>query len=110
MRKLLGALTLATFLCVSGATYAQDTEKKDDAKADTTKKKERTTTSPADGLFFVLSFRAAAARERAGCPNCLSARLVCLTRAAARLLAAERESMLSGSGRKKAGRRTEMIW
>ena len=39
MRKLLGALTLATFLCVSGATYAQEPEKKDDAaKADTTKK------------------------------------------------------------------------
>jgi mannitol-specific phosphotransferase system IIBC component len=40
MRKLLGALTLAAFLCVSGATYAQDTEKKDDAKQETTKKKE----------------------------------------------------------------------
>jgi mannitol-specific phosphotransferase system IIBC component len=39
MRKLLGALTLATFLCVTGATYAQDAEKKqDDAKQDTTKK------------------------------------------------------------------------
>jgi pentapeptide MXKDX repeat protein len=35
MRKLLGALTLATFLCVSGAAYAQDT-----AKQDTTKKEE----------------------------------------------------------------------
>jgi len=32
MKKLLGALTLAMFLCVSGAAYAQDTTKKDDAK------------------------------------------------------------------------------
>ena len=32
MRKLFGALTLALFLCVSGAAYAQDTTKKDDAK------------------------------------------------------------------------------
>ena len=40
MRKLLGALTLATFLCVAGASYAQDAEKKQDdttKQADTTK-------------------------------------------------------------------------
>ncbi|HEX8836176.1 MAG TPA: hypothetical protein VF748_04510 [Candidatus Acidoferrum sp.] len=47
MRKLLGALTLATFLCVTGATYAQDAEKKQDdttkqdATKDTTKKTEK---------------------------------------------------------------------
>ncbi len=45
MRKLLGALTLATFLCVSGAAYAQDAAKQDaakqdDAKQDTMKKKD----------------------------------------------------------------------
>ena len=32
MKKLLGALTLATFLCVSGAAYAQDNAKKDEKK------------------------------------------------------------------------------
>jgi pentapeptide MXKDX repeat protein len=35
LKKLLGALTLAAFLCVSGAAYAQDA-----AKQDTTTKKE----------------------------------------------------------------------
>ena len=37
LKKLLGALTLATFLCVSGAAYAQDAA----AKPDDTKKEEK---------------------------------------------------------------------
>ena len=42
MKKLLGALTLATFLCVSGAAFAQDNAKKDEAaKQDTTKDKKK---------------------------------------------------------------------
>jgi pentapeptide MXKDX repeat protein len=32
LKKLLGALTLATFLCVSGAAYAQDNAAKQDTK------------------------------------------------------------------------------
>ena len=48
LKKLLGALTLATFLCVSGAAYAhavtQDAPKEDtakDKKKDTKAKKEK---------------------------------------------------------------------
>jgi len=42
MKKLLGALTLATFLCVSGAAYAQDTAKPDDTKKEMKDKKKDT--------------------------------------------------------------------
>ena len=53
MKKLLGALTLATFLCVSGAAYAQDAAtakqdapaaaaKQDAPKEDTANKKKET--------------------------------------------------------------------
>src|SRR5947199_8917660 len=73
------------------------------------KKRKRTTTSPADGLFFVLSFRAGAAREGAGCPNLLSAGLVFRARGAAGLLAVGGVRMVLGSGRKKAGQRNGMM-
>ena len=46
MKKLLGALTLATFLCVSGAAYAQDAAKQDDAKQDTMKDKKKDDKKP----------------------------------------------------------------
>ena len=40
MKKLLSGVTLAAFLCVSGAAYAQEPAKTQDAKQDTTKKEE----------------------------------------------------------------------
>ena len=39
LKKLLGALTLATFLCVSGAAYAQNAAKPDDTKKEMKDKK-----------------------------------------------------------------------
>ena len=42
LKKLLGALTLATFLCVSGAAFAQDNAKKDDTKKEESKDKKKT--------------------------------------------------------------------
>ena len=41
MKKLLGALTLATFLCVSGAAFAQDAAKPDDTKKEASKDKKK---------------------------------------------------------------------
>jgi pentapeptide MXKDX repeat protein len=41
LKKLLGALTLATFLCVSGAAFAQDAPKQDDTKKEASKDKKK---------------------------------------------------------------------
>jgi len=41
LKKLLGALTLATFLCVSGAAFAQDAAKPDDTKKEESKDKKK---------------------------------------------------------------------
>lgn len=41
MKKLFGALTLAAFLCVSGAAYAQDAAKQDTTMKEETKDKKK---------------------------------------------------------------------
>ena len=41
LKKLLGALTLAAFLCVSGAAYAQDAAKPDTPKKEEAKEKKK---------------------------------------------------------------------